>query len=323
MATKRFTRLFFATDVHGSEHCFRKFLSGASVYKADALILGGDITGKIVIPIISTGNGTFRADYLGREEVAKTPDELSRLEQLIADSGYYYVHQNEEEMIKLRASKLELDQLFLRVMKETLNRWVQYAEQILKKTETPCYITGGNDDLQEVLDGIQDTEHVKNIDGKVVELDRLHQMASMGWSNPTPWKCPRECDDRELERRIETLMTNVSSPENCIFNFHSPPINCGLDTVAKLDASVDPPKFVFESGRQVMIGAGSEAVRRAIERYRPLVDLCGHVHESSGVCKIGKTLVVNPGSEYSEGVLRGAIINVADKKILSWQLTHG
>ena len=323
MSGKKFTRIFYATDVHGSERCFRKFLSAARVYKADALVLGGDITGKIVIPIVDKGNGIVRADYLGREEIARTPEELGRLEQLIADSGYYYYHRSESEMNELKNSKEKLDQLFLKVMKETLGRWAQYAEQVLRQTGTVCYITGGNDDLQEVLNELRDTEHVKNVDGKVVRLDSLHEMANMGWSNPTPWKCPRECDEEELEQRIEKLVANVSNADNCIFNFHIPPINCGLDTVAKLDDSVYPPKFVMEGGRQVMIGAGSEAVRHAVEKYHPLVDLCGHVHESRGVCKIGKTLVVNPGSEYSEGQLRGAILNLADKKVLSWQLTSG
>lgn len=323
MPAKGFTRIFFATDVHGSERCFRKFLSAAKVYKADLLILGGDITGKIVIPIVAMDNGTFRADYLERQEIATTPEELKRLEQLIADSGYYYFHRSESEMNELRNSKEKLDQLFLKVMKETLNRWVQYAEQVLQATGTVCYMTGGNDDLQEVLDEVRDTEHVKNIDGKVIRLDQFHEMASLGWSNPTPWKCPRECNEEELEERIEKLVANLQNPDNCIFNFHSPPINCGLDTVSKLDDSVYPPKIVIEAGRPVMVGAGSEAVRHAVEKYHPLLDLCGHVHESRGIRRMGKTLVVNPGSEYSEGVLRGAIINLAENKVLSWQLTSG
>ena len=319
----KFTRVFFATDIHGSERCFKKFLGAAKFYKADALVLGGDITGKLVIPIVDLGDGSYRADYLGKVQTVKAGDELKRLEQLIADSGYYYHHCSQSEMDDLKSSKEKVDTLFMRVMKETLVRWIQYAEGILKETGTMCYVTGGNDDHQEVIDEIKDTEHVKNPDNKVVKIDSMHEMASMGWSNPTPWKCPRECSDEELGDRIEKLLTSVSDPANCVFNFHTPPKDCGLDTVPKLDESVYPPRPIVVGGQQVFFGAGAESVRRAIQNHQPLVDLCGHVHESRGVCKIDRTLVVNPGSEYSEGVLRGANVNLADKKVLSWQLTNG
>jgi Icc-related predicted phosphoesterase len=323
MSGKKFSRVFFATDIHGSEICFRKFLGAAKFYKADVLVLGGDITGKLVIPIVDMGDGTFRADYLGKEEVARNKDEVSRLEQLIANSGYYWHHCGKAEMEELKSSKEKVDELFLRVMKETLVRWVDYAENILRETGTVCYVTGGNDDMQEVVDEIRETEHVKNPDNKVVKIDPIHEMASMGWSNPTPWKCPRECSDEELGERIEKVLANMIDPSNCVFNFHTPPKDSGLDTVPKLDESVDPPRPIMEKGQQVMFGAGSVSVLKAVRKHAPLVDLCGHVHESRGVTKIGRTLVVNPGSEYTEGVLRGAIVNLGDKKILSWQLTSG
>jgi Icc-related predicted phosphoesterase len=323
MHGKRFTRIFFATDLHGSERTFRKFVNAAKFYKADVLVLGGDVTGKMVVPIVEVGNATYRTHYLGRDEIMKTPEELQRLESIIAGSGYYTYRCSQSEMEELKASKANVDKLFVKVMKETVNRWVQFAEQALRESGATCYITGGNDDLQEVLDEIKDTEHVKNVDNKVIKIDQLHEMANIGWSNPTPWKCPRECDEDELWDRIERLMVSVADPRNCVFNFHSPPKDCGLDTVMKLDDSVDPPKPVIEGGQPVMVGAGSEAVRHAIGKYKPPVDLCGHVHESRGTCRIESTLIVNPGSEYTEGVLRGAIVNMGDKKVLSWQLTSG
>lgn len=319
---RRFTRVFFATDVHGSERCFRKFLGAAKFYKADVLVLGGDITGKFVIPIVEHGNGVFYADYLGTQEIVKTPEELKRLEQRAADSGYYSYHCTESEIGELKGSKDKVDELFLKVMKETLVRWVEFAEQVLRETKTVCFVTGGNDDRQEVLDGIEETEHVKKPDNQVVMIDEIHPMANLGWSNPTPWKCPRECSEAELNDRIEKIIKSTD-PANLVLNFHTPPLDCGLDTVQKLDESVYPPKPVIERGQPIMIGAGSKSVRNAVEKYQPLLDLCGHVHESRGVCKIGRTLVVNPGSEYSEGVLRGVIVNLGDKKVISWQLTAG
>jgi len=320
---KKFTRVFFATDVHGSERCFNKFLAAGRYYKADVLVLGGDITGKRVIPIVDMGNGVRNATYVGKVETASTQEELETLKNRISDSGYYYYLCGKSEMDDLQKSKEKVDELFIQVMKETLARWVEYAEKVLAETNTPCYITGGNDDMQEVIDEIRETEHVKNPENKVVKIDPIHEMASMGWSNMTPWKCPRDCSDEELGSRIEKLMGGVQDTSNLIFNFHCPPINCGLDTVEKLDGSTYPPKRVLDHGQPIMVGAGSESVKKAVEKYQPLVDLCGHIHEGRGMCKIGKTHVINPGSEYSEGVLRGAILNVADKKLLSWQLTAG
>ena len=324
MTRRKLTTIFFATDIHGSERCFRKFIRAAKFYNANVLILGGDITGKLVIPIEDLGNGTFRADFVGSERIAKNQEEVKGLEQLIANSGYYYYNCGKSEMDDLRASKEKVEALFLRVMKETLARWLQHSEQALEDTETICYITGGNDDLQEVIDGIRESDHVRNPENKVVKIDTTHEMASVGWTNPTPWKCPRECNEEELEGRIESLLGSlVSDPRNCILNFHAPPLDCGLDTVQQLDGSTYPPKVVVKRGQPVMIGAGSESVRRAIQKYQPILDLCGHVHESRGTCKIGRTLVINPGSEYPQGILRGVIVNLANEKVVSWQLTSG
>ena len=49
-ARRRALRIFFATDVHGSERCFRKFLAAATVYEAEVLLLGGDVAGKGLVP---------------------------------------------------------------------------------------------------------------------------------------------------------------------------------------------------------------------------------------------------------------------------------
>jgi len=321
---KKFTRVFYATDVHGSERCFKKFLAAGRFYNADVLVLGGDVTGKLVIPIVDMGNGVHKATYIGKVDSVSTPEDLEILKNRISDSGYYYYLCGKSEMDDLQSSKEKVDQLFVKVMKETLVRWVELAEQVLKETNTPCYITGGNDDMQEVIDQIRDTEHVKNPENKVMKISPIHTMASIGWSNMTPWKCPRDCSEAELGSRIEKVMEGVQDTSNLIFNFHTPPFDTPpLDTVQKLDDSVYPPKPVIEQGQAIMVGAGSTSVKNAIEKYQPLVDLCGHIHEGRGVCKIGRTEVINPGSEYSEGVLRGVILNLGDKKVMSWQLTSG
>ncbi len=72
-----------------------------------------------------------------------------------------------------------------------------------------------------------------------------------------------------------------------------------------------------------MFGAGSQVVHDAILRYQPLLSLHGHIHESRGVIKMGRTTAINPGSEYGEGILRGVIVTLAGDKVESTQMTSG
>ncbi|HKM76441.1 MAG TPA: metallophosphoesterase, partial [Candidatus Bathyarchaeia archaeon] len=187
MPDKKFTRIFFATDLHGSGKCYEKILSAAKFYKVDVLVLGGDMTGKMLVPIVDYGDGTFKADYMG-EKTLHSPDEVKSLEQEITDSGYYPYPCSKAEMDELNASKEKVDKVFMTVMKDTLLRWVDRAEPFLSELGVTCYLTGGNDDYQEIVDAVRDTPHVKNADHKVVKIDELHEMVNLGWSNPTPWK---------------------------------------------------------------------------------------------------------------------------------------
>jgi len=106
-----------------------------------------------------------------------------------------------------------------------------------------------------------------------------------------------------------------------IYNIHTPPKDTPIDQAAKLDANLKP---VVEGGQVVMIGVGSSSVRDLIMKYQPSLGLHGHVHEAAGAIRLGKTICINPGSEYSDGVLRGALITVDEKKKkFTYQLTMG
>jgi Icc-related predicted phosphoesterase len=100
-------------------------------------------------------------------------------------------------------------------------------------------------------------------------------------------------------------------------------VDSTLDTCPMLDWSTSPPTQIVKGGQAVMHGAGSKAVRRAIETHQPLLSLHGHIHESAGVVKIGRTTSVNPGSEYGEGVLRGCLLTLARDEVKNYQLTAG
>ena len=49
-------QLYYASDVHGSDVCWRKFLGAGRFYGVQALIMGGDLTGKAIVPITVDGD---------------------------------------------------------------------------------------------------------------------------------------------------------------------------------------------------------------------------------------------------------------------------
>jgi Icc-related predicted phosphoesterase len=313
-------RLFFVTDVHGSERCFIKFVNAGKFYKANALVLGGDITGKLVVPIVEK-EGTYVCEVMSSQQVARTKEELAKLEKLIRDLGYYPYHTSPSEVETLRSSPEKLDQLFSRLMRESVEKWMSLAEERLGATNIECYVSPGNDDRFEIDEIISKSSYVKNPEGQRVKLGGSHEMITTGFTNMTPWKCPRDVPEAELAKKVEALTSMVENFETCIFNFHCPPYNSGLDMAPKLDEKLTP--VLGPGAAPTMIPVGSPSVRTAIEEFQPLIGLHGHVHESRGTVKIGKTLCINPGSEYSEGILRGALIDIEGNKIDDFMLTAG
>lgn len=314
------TRLFFSTDLHGSDVCFRKFLGAARFYEVNVLVVGGDITGKEIIAVLEQPDGSYAATIQGRPRQAKGKEELEKLEQSISDLGSYPYRTSESEMDELAASKTKLDQLFSQLMTDRLKRWIELAEKHLKNTNVKCYVCPGNDDKFEIDTVLNSSDYVVNPDGKVIPLDDTHEMISVGYANMTPWKCPRDISEDELSKKIEALVGQVKNMSNCIFNFHCPPFNTGIDTAPHLDENLKP---VFKAGEVEMIPVGSTAIRDAIQSRQPLMGLHGHIHESKGLFKIGRTLCLNPGSEYAEGMLRGALINLHEKGFKNYMLTTG
>ncbi|WP_052889328.1 metallophosphoesterase family protein [Thermogemmatispora carboxidivorans] len=311
----RGTRIFYASDIHGSERCFLKFLNAAQFYKANVLILGGDITGKIVVPLLRRGSG-YEANFLGRTQRAETSDEVQALEKAIRFNGFYPVRLEQDEYEAILADKAKQSALFERLVVETLERWLTIAEERLQHLGVRCFINPGNDDEWIVDRVLGQTQYVKNADGQVTALDDEHEMIVVGYSNRTPFDSPRELPEEELEALIIRLADQLAHPERAIFTLHVPPHGSGLDHAPLLrDGQV-----VTRAGHTVMTPVGSLAVRRTIERYQPLLGLHGHVHESRGARKLGRTLCLNPGSEYGEGVLHGAIIQLARDRVAGYQL---
>ena len=313
------TRIYFATDVHGSQTCFMKFVNAAKVYRAEVLILGGDITGKTIVPIVEKG-GSYEATFLGTTYRLQS-HELQDFEMAVARQGPYTYVLSESEMEELRADREKLERLFKRLMLERLNKWLEVIKERLSPIGVRVYISGGNDDYPEVEEVLKSSPYIVDPEGLVVDIDDSHEMITSGYSNVTPWKCPRDISEDELLKRIEAMASKLDEPRRAIFNLHAPPFNSGLDYAPKLDKELRP--ILDATGTPEMVPVGSTAVKAVIERYQPLLGLHGHIHEGRGVVKLGRTLCINPGSEYSQGILLGALLELTEKGIKQYLLTEG
>ena len=320
---REFTRVFYATDVHASARTFRKFLNAASAYDANVLVLGGDVCGKMLTPIVASPDGTYSASLHG-EHRAFAAEDLDEMIETLETQGHYHAILSPGEYARLESDDALVDELFVRLARERLSEWREEAERRLAPLGVRCFVTGGNDDRSEALEALADGDGAMAFcEGRVVSIDDQHAMVSCGYSNPTPWSTPREVPEERLSEIIANAVGSMSDFANVVFNFHPPPFDSTLDECPKLDGTTDPPSPVFEGGRMVFAPAGSTAVREAIERHQPLLGLHGHIHEARGAVRIGRSLCVNPGSEYGEGYLRGCILNLTAGKVMSYQMTSG
>jgi Icc-related predicted phosphoesterase len=311
--------VYYASDIHGADRLWRKFINAGKFYGADVLVMGGDITGKAVVPIIRS-NGSLRVPELIGDRVAPA-EELESLETQIRNRGFYPYVTTEDELAATHGDEQAVAELFGRAMAHSVRAWLTLAEERLAGTGIRLFMMLGNDDepaLQEVL--AESPLHV-DCEDETVELADSIQMLSCGIANPTPWNSPRELPEDELAAHLEGLVAKLENPERSVFNLHVPPKGTALDQAPELDATLKP---MVRGGSVAMTSAGSAAVRALIERYQPLVALHGHIHESRAMTKIGRTVCINPGSEYGEGVLHGALMVLDRKKGLrTHQLVSG
>ncbi len=309
-------KIFFATDLPGSETCWKKFLNAAKFYGADVLICGGDMTGKAIVPVVSE-DGHFSV-ALGGEQQTVPAEQVGEVEATIRRKGYYPLRMSVERLRELDADADKRAECFQEVMLDGVERWMGMASEKLRGSGVRCFVCPGNDDEMEVDEVVRRSDYVELGEGRMIDVDGF-SMISTGWSNPTPWKTHREDSEEQLAERIEAMASQIPDASRAIFNLHCPPYKSGLDEAPAIDADLK----LLHGGRALR-PVGSTAVRQAIEKHQPLLSLHGHIHESKGAIKIGKTLAINPGSAYEEGMLMGAIIQLDAKKgIKSYQLVNG
>jgi Icc-related predicted phosphoesterase len=312
------TTIFFATDVHGSDVCWKKFINAGKFYEADVLILGGDMTGKAIVPIIDKGGGKFRAVLLEQEFILDGEVEANEMVKKIKSRGYYPYRLTPDELAELNQSPDKVHDLFLKEALKTAEQWMTYAAEKLSGTGIRVFAAPGNDDQFELDEIIRRSSVVTLAEGQVIELDKHHEMINSGWSNHTPWHTYREETEDQLDARYEVMITQLKNPKNAIFNIHVPPYASNLDEAAELDENLRP-KYAGNALKPV----GSTALRAAIEKSQPLLGLHGHIHEGRGSSRIGRTLCINPGSMYEQGTLLGALIKLGRDKIDNYVLTQG
>lgn len=313
--------IFFASDLHGSEVCFKKFVAAAKFYGADTLLLGGDVSAKIVVPVVRAGAGSYQAQFHGHAE-RLDESTVEDFERRAWNSGLYTERMDPDEYQHYADHPAEVEQLFDRVMRRTVQRWLEYAKSKLADSQVIIYNAPGNDDPQAVDDVLlsHGDERVRFVEGQIVEIAPGMEMLSTGYTNVTPWDTHREYSEEQIAEHLAAMTSKLSNPETAIFNIHVPPHNSRLDTAPLIGQDL---KVKTAAGAAITAPVGSTSVRKAIEDVQPLLTLHGHIHESGGSVKIGRTTAINVGSEYGEGVLRGVLITIGEGRLLGYQAVSG
>jgi uncharacterized protein len=313
------TRLFYAGDVHGSRVCWKKFVNAAAHYPADALVMGGDLTGKALVPIVREGDGSYMARVIGEQRVARTAEELDEMQRSISTNGMYPLIVDHDEARALAEDASHREEAFEEALLEELRLWIGFADERLGGTDTRAYVIPGNDDPWSIDPVLASGSAVVACDERVEQLGP-HELVSFGYSNRTPWETPRELEEEEIYRRLKRLADQLEAPERAIFNIHVPPYESSLDTAYEVDEEL---RYVMKGGRPHEVPTGSRAVRQIIEEAEPLLSLHGHIHESKGVTKIGRTVAINPGSDYGSGHLDGCLVHLEPDRVVNQYLVSG
>ena len=251
-------KIFFVTDLHGSEICWKKFLNAGPFYGADVVILGGDVTGKAMVPIVQRSNGSWEASLQDHLETFETDEEIVEFEKRVMNRGYYPIRVSQEEYVAMQEDADLVDKRFKEVMLDGTERWIAMAEDKLAGTGIRVIACPANDDMFEIDDLLTHAHVVETGDEEhPIELDGF-TMISMGWTNPTPWHTFREAEEPELAERIQHALAHASDPETTIFNFHAPPYGSKLDNAPALNEDL-----TYKSGGQALRPVGSTSVREA------------------------------------------------------------
>lgn len=314
------TRLFFVADLHGSAVCFRKFVNAAKVYRAQVLVIGGDIAAKTMTPVFEEPGG-WTVTVEGETRSARSPEELEQLEGWVRDSATVPYRTNRSAWSELLADRAKADRVFLELELDELRRWLDWAKARMAGGGARLLLGLGNDDFTPMEEVIRADGFAELTDSSLLKVDDFHELLTLPYSNPTPWRTNRELPEDEIARRIDRDADRLDRVERSIFNLHVPPFNTPLDLAPRLDPGL--VKVMGAGGEPEMVHVGSTAVRAALERYQPVLGLHGHIHESKGSVRLGRTISLNPGSAYTEGTLLGTVVDLNRDGVRATMMTSG
>ncbi len=309
-------KIFYAADLHGGETAFRKFTNAGPFYKADIVIFGGDFTGKMVVPIVEK-DGVYMCTYYGSTVKIKKEKDLPDLERNLRNAGFYPFIVSEQELNQM--NEADAEQVIKEKQCDVLSNWIKLADERFRTANIPCIMIPGSVDdfyLDQIL---HSGSFIQNGDEKIIEVNGL-EILSLGGGKHSVFNYPREFSEEELAEKINELASQVKDMSKCIFNIHIPPYDTDLDQGTLYDDDLKP---VLDGDSLATAPCGSKAIREAIERYQPLLSLHGNVHESRGVTTLGRTLCINAGTDYDQGLLRGALIDIDLNGKITYTLTAG
>jgi Icc-related predicted phosphoesterase len=275
-------------------------------YKCDIVMMCGDLTGKAVVPIVEEKPGLWWSSPWGSKEKYKSEKDLDRAKQIYEKRGFYWFFTTEPELEELQAKPEKVTALFQELMIKRMKEWIALIEEKVP-SDVMVVVSPGNDDALDIDELIKASDRIIFPLNQVVDLDDTYQMITNEWVNSTPWDTPRECPEDELLEKLQKEFSRVESYETLVCNFHAPPYGTVIDLAPKLD---EKAQVKVRYGSPEMVPVGSKSVRQVMEEYQPLLGLHGHIHESAGLELIGRTLCVNPGSSYTQGMLSAFVIDL-------------
>jgi Icc-related predicted phosphoesterase len=205
--------IFYASDIHGSERVFRKFLNAAAFYKVRAIVFGGDLTGKAIVPFVETSPGVYQAEVSGTGHSAAEGSALEELEQFVRDRGAYPYRTTPDEMAALAGDPDLLRQTFSRLMLATAEKWVTLADERLRAAGIPALMMPGNDDEPEVKQILAQGDWITDAEDQLVDLGG-YQVISFGWATTTPWHRSPSPNWPNASPRSQPNSTRTSQPSS-------------------------------------------------------------------------------------------------------------
>jgi len=299
--------ILYVADIHGSDRCYRKWLNAGAHYGVDILIVGGDLTGKILVPVFRSGDG-WSATWDGERVTMSTTAERAAFDKRLREQGVYAHDCTPDEVEAIRASVETERAVFAAHKVRQLEEWIALADSRLAGTSIRAFVMPGNDDPVDVDDVLGSGTLIRNVGDQVTDLGPGIHMASVGESTPTPWNTPRELSDDALGAKMASVVAQMPAAGFSIWNFHMPPYDTGVDVVPRLD---DQLRIQYRAGQPEMIPVGARSLRALIAERQPTLALHGHIHEGRGRYQIGSTVGFNPGSQYQDGVLLGVILRIS------------